>query len=244
MKKIFVVAAAAVMLLVNPIGAQAGFIYDFSTGSSAAIIDALFLGVGVAPDNVSDSSLADLIGNEGQTNYNWILIQKAFFNLDPIDISFSVSNTGTVEEYLIAEVIGNGSVYDWSDYHLELGVGLGENFHSLESLGATGLGLDFDTPDQDPAPEFVFLSSGTDVFSALGHNPGSLNWASGAFPIGESAILAYALDVPDAGVEPGYAFTLRQYPTIPGSPVIPEPATMLLIGSGLAGAFLRKKRFC
>jgi len=63
-------------------------------------------------------------------------------------VEFVVANSGGTTEYLVTQSLVNNSGQTWTDFHFELGFGVGTDF--IRS-GDTD-GLDFDTPDQDPAP--------------------------------------------------------------------------------------------
>lgn len=153
-----------------------------------------------------------------------------FFNAlgnGPADIEFVVVNFGGTTEYrFTTTILVNNTGTTWTGYQFELGYGVGSNF--VRSGVADS--LDFDTPDRDPAPSAT-------AFTALNHQADVLDWSAGTVPSVGTVAFTFAVDVPDnlqnfnpAGVN---RFTLRQTPA--AAAPVPEPTTMILLGTGIAG---------
>jgi hypothetical protein len=164
---------------------------------------------------------------------------KTFTSLAPIDIVFSVQNTGGATEYFFSEAIVNNSGEIWTDFHLALGFGTGTEFQQsgLEDL------LDFDTVAAIVDPRLPTPTAS--AFSTLDHQANSLDWSGGTVGLGGTLLLTFSIDVPDStdcsGTIPAcptgdgsYLFTLRQFPTItePPPPPVPAPAGLFLLGAG------------
>jgi hypothetical protein len=153
--------------------------------------------------------------------------QKDYVGIGPVDIEFTVVPSGGVTEYAFVEGVQNGTGIPWTDYHMQLGFGMGAAFMPSPA----GDGLDFDAPAYDspfsfpPFSSMVVTEDGIDAFGGLVPSP--------AF----ASPWVFHFDVPD-GIT---AFTVRQYPTID---LVPEPASGLLgILSALAiGGCARRRR--
>jgi hypothetical protein len=197
----------------------------FSTGS-------LTVSPAVAPNNDNTAAPSpNTIANPGFG----IFLNAGGFGI--LDYEFNVADSGGTTEYFFTTNMVNNSGVAWDDFHFQLGFGTGPSF---VPVGA-GSGLDFDTPDRDPAPT-------SSVFPVLNHQPNLVDWSGatvnylggpGGAPF--SAAFSLSIDVPDglAALHPGGVnrFTLRSFPT---AQPIPEPTTTALLGLGLACAVLRR----
>ena len=180
---------------------------------------------------------------------NTATIQKSFGSVNTVDIRLQVTDSAGISEYRVTETVTNNSPVIWFDYHIELGFGgfAGVATTFVQS-GISDL-LDFDTsgqlgqPEKTPAPA-------SSAFTAVVHSSSVLDFSGGSVLPGQTVTFSFSIDVPDSidcsvvtpaceviGAPPtGFFFTLREFPTITG-PVdeVPEPATLLLLGSGVVG---------
>lgn len=158
---------------------------------------------------------------------------------DILDYEFNLANSGGTTEYFFTTNVVNNTGIEWADFHFQLGFGTGDDFVPA----AAGIGLDFDTPDGDPAPS-------SSAFPILDYLPTLLEWSGatvtyvggpGGAPV--STTFSFSIDIPDglAAIHPDgvNSFTLRSFPTAHS---VPEPVAGLLIGVGLAGMALRRRR--
>lgn len=137
---------------------------------------------------------------------NWISVnQKAYSSVNYIDMVFLVDDIGTPTiEYQLSEGVSNDTGIDWTDYHIELGFGVGAGFVP----SAPGDGLDFDWPDLSSPYSFG-------PFGTVTVNEDAIDAVGGVLPAGAFVVMAFPIDVP-AGIS---EFTVRQWPTIAPIPV-------------------------
>lgn len=155
-----------------------------------------------------------------------------FFNsggVGPADLEFNLAASGGTTEYQVAPFgfgVVNNTGFPLSGFVAELGFGVGANF----VRSGTADGLDFDTPDHDPAPQSV-------AFPALAHDSDTLRWSGALVSTGQIGA-SFAIDLADGlqNVHPGGVnrFTLRLTPV-----AVPEPSSAMLLFGGLAVIALR-----
>lgn len=214
--RVSVLALVAAAAMVHPADAQGGTITALAWHSGVASVAGDIIMPPSAPNN---DNVAGVSPNLVQ------VLQKNYVGIGPVDLVFTVADTGGTTEYRVNEGVANNTGIAWSDYHMELGFGFGSSF-----VAATpGGGLDFDAPDYDSPVTFgpgfpSFIVTELEIF-ASGFLPNT------AFNGG----MVLHLDVPDGISE----FTLRQSP-IP----VPEPTAgvLLLFGLGLLRRRTRQVR--
>jgi len=138
-------------------------------------------------------------------------VDKTAVDMGPFDMEITV--TGGLTAITIDETVLNPTMVDWTDYHVQLGTGLGDDFEA----STPGDGLLFVSGTSATFPTLTWLSEDELAFS--GSIVGPLN----------SDDLLLQLQLP--GADP-YTFTLRQWPT---TTVIPEPSTLVIWALGLLG---------
>jgi hypothetical protein len=215
------VTAVLLVALMSNVGGsavKAGEITGFTWSSGVASVGLNPIDPPVAPNNDS------VVGPSPNVVF---VHQKDYVGIGPVDIEFTVVPSGGVTEYAFVEGVQNGTGISWTDYHIQLGFGMGAAFVPSPA----GDGLDFDAPAYDspfsfpPFSTVVVAEDGIDAFGGLVPSPAFVSpWV-------------FHVDVPD-GIT---AFTVRQYPTID---LIPEPAVgVLSLLSALAiGCLTRRRR--
>lgn len=189
---------------------HAGKITAITWFSGVGSVAGEFIGPLVDPNN------DDVVGDSPN---ELLVTQKAYFAIGPVDLEFTVEDTGGVTEYTFREGVDNGTGIPWSSYRMELGFGVGALF--TPSLADDG--LDFDSPDFNSPPDFT----GSGYFTTVAESEDELVASGGIFPVSgfPSPLYRFNIDVPD-GIT---SFTIRQQP-VP----VPEPGSILLTGLGLA----------
>ena len=199
---------------------------DATEAGQVTMID-WFSGVGSVAGEFIDPNIDENNDNVAGISDNELLVtQKSYDAIGPVDLEFTVIDTGGVTEYTFNEGVYNGTGVPWIAYRMELGFGVGVDF--VPSLA--GDGLDFDAPDFDSPPDF----SGSGFFTTVDWDEDVIEASGGIFPVFgfPTPLYRFNIDVPD-GIT---SFTIRQQP-IP----IPEPSSVALTILG-ATALVRRNR--
>ena len=220
--------ALALALASVPQTGLAGLISGIGTsafpGSSTGSIGPVGGGANVAPNN----------DNATVASPNVVPYSIFFNSPGSLDVEFIVDASGGTTEYRFTQSLVNNSGIPWNGFLFELGFGLGSQFVAASPSG----GLDFDTPERDPAPSSPALP-------LLVHSENTLTWTGAIVPSIGTAQFAFALDVPDnlqnANPSGTNRFTLRQTPIVAAA--VPEPSTAWLLVAALFGlAWSRGRR--
>jgi hypothetical protein len=215
-----IIARFAIIITLFTAGSvQAGQITGFTWFSGVASVAATTIAPPVNPNN----------DNVGLVNPNdaWIT-QKNYVAIGPVDLVFTVANSGGTTEYSFREGVFNNTTLPWTGYHLELGFGNGLTY----TKSTLGDGLDFDAPTYDSTIDFTpyFPSSSAttedDIVAGGGVHP----------YLGFAPNYRFSVDVPD-GIT---SFTIRQSPI--GGGIVPEPCTWVLGSLGLFSFSMYRRR--
>jgi hypothetical protein len=215
-----------------------------ATDARAAVIT----GIGVTVTNNATGSLGPVGGvpiapnndNTGLPSANVVPSSHFLFNTLPIDFEFKLENSGGTTEYSFTPsfVNINFTGLTWTQFSFELGFGTGAGF--VRSGGLDG--LDFDTPHGDP-------SAFSPMFPTVEHKEDSLFFSGGSVGSIKPAAFFFAIDVPDGlkAFNPYdmNRFTLRITPNgtpAPDATPVPEPGTMMLLGSGIAALVAKSRK--
>jgi PEP-CTERM motif-containing protein len=160
---------------------------------------------------------------------NTASLSMTFTAIGAIDYVFPVASSSGITEYFFNSIVTtNTTGQTWTGFTFRLGSSGSGKFVPF----TTGT-LDFDDPNKDPGPTSI-------AFSTLSHQPYQINWSGGTGVTSPGTnTFTLSIDVPDGLAN----FTLRSEPTVPKNAPVPEPATLLLVGSGLVslGVFGRKR---
>jgi hypothetical protein len=200
---------------------KAGQIVNFTPHAGINSVAATPVVLPVAPNN-------DNVSGPSPSPNQFIVDQKNYIAVAPVDITFDVTNTGGTTEYAFKEGVQNNTGLPWVSYHIELGFGFGASFNHSPA----GDGLDFDAPGFDSPTDFsaggfpTHVDTEDDIFASGGVMP------SPSF----AGFFHFNIDVPDGITQ----FTLRQTPVPLG---VPEPVTGVLVVIDVGGlAMLRRRR--
>jgi hypothetical protein len=215
MKYFSVLTLIAFVLLATAV--HAGEITGFTWSSGIGSVGLNPIAPPVAPNN----------DNVTGPSPNVIFVHQKDYNaVGPVDIEFTVVPSGGTTEYRFMEGVQNDTGIPWTDYHIELGFGMG----ALFVPSPAGDGLDFDAPTPDSPFSF-------NPFTTVVVGEDDIDAYNGVIaPFTFTSPFVFHVDVPD-GIT---AFTVRQYPTI--DTVVPEPSGLVLSGMSVV-ALLRCRRW-
>lgn len=220
-KPTFTSSFAAILILSATAATHAGQISGFSWFSGVASV----AGTTVVPPVALNND--DVVGDSPNP---FIVTQKHYTGIGPVDLVFDVLDTGGVTEYRFQEGVQNSTGFDWTSYHLELGFGTGVGFVK----STLGDGLDFDSPDFNSTVDFAPIG-GTMPFPTVTVTEDDIFAGGGVQPdFAFAGMFIFHVDVPDGITE----FTIRQSPIVD---VVPEPATCVTLAGLLACLGLRHR---
>ncbi len=212
--------ALAAIALATTTTLHAGEITGFSWHSGVASLAATTISPLVAPNN------DDTVGLSPNEVF---VTQKDYVAIGPVDIEFSVINSGGVSEYIFKEGVYNNSGIPWVGYHIELGFGHGVGFVK----SPLGDGLDFDAPSYNSPFNF---NPGGSFFSSVSVTEDDVIASAGVMPyLSFAGYFRFTVDVPD-GIT---SFTVRQSPIPVG---VPEPGSFAILSCGIGALVLLRRR--
>ena len=146
---------------------------------------------------------------------------KSFTSIGPLDFQFPVTPSGGTVTYFVSEGVTNNTNLTWTDYHEQLGTGTDGNF----VLGNSPVQFLLPTDSSYTNPSYPSRSVA----------PSEIDYTGGAVAPGQAISLTFSMTVPDVIGAGPYAFTLRQFPTVP------EPGTFGLLALGSFRLLARRR---